>query len=194
VWIYGIRPELARDGVLLVSHGIWEFSDLVHGSIDTSRIEFGDETGTFWGWCGTGGVAVRDDDFHVVRWAWTVTAAMGFEYGVDFYQRRIARRTRGERSVNSDLALPQFAWCLGLAITMRYYYTSSYDFFRGEILCAMSFSWWIMSKHRAGTFSNHPEARVYTWREYCYQDGVVAAILLCIYRFQQYHSCARWGM
>ena len=61
---------------------------------------------------------------HVVRWAWTVTAAMGFEYGVDFYQRRIARRTRGERSVNSDLALPQFAWCLGLAITMRYYYTS----------------------------------------------------------------------
>jgi hypothetical protein len=122
------------------------------------------------------------------NWALSVTAAMAFEWVVDWYYRRF--KPRVDRVVSSELALPQFTWCVGMMITTYYYYTSSYQFFSGEILCAMSFSWWVMSKHRAGTFANHPEMRVYTWREYFVYDGLVAAALLCLFRFQQLHACA----
>jgi len=121
-------------------------------------------------------------------WAWSVTFAMGFEWIADVAHRKL--KPHAERAVVSDLSLAQLAWCVGLATTTTYYYTSSYNFFSGEILCAMSFSWWIMSKHRAGTFATRPDARVYTWREYCLQDGAAAAALLCVFRFQQ-NACSR---
>jgi hypothetical protein len=130
---------------------------------------------------------------HTENWAWSVTAAMVFEWVVDWYHRKFKSRD-SERVMHSDLALPQFTWCVGMLTTTFYYYTSSYQFFSGEILGAMSFSWWVMSKHRAGTFVNHPEMRVYTWREYCLVDGTLAAALLCVFRFQQFHTCAATGV
>ena len=129
----------------------------------------------------------------VVWWAWSALFAMIFEWVVD--SKFVARRARrGERVVTSDVVLPQLTYIIGFAITLKFYFTNSTDFFRGEILSANSFSWWCLSKHRAGTFAGSSQARTYTWRELFLVDGLYAALMMCVYRFNQYHGCGGvWG-
>jgi len=129
----------------------------------------------------------------VVWWAWSALFAMVFEWVAD--SKFVARRARrGERVVTSDVVLPQLTYAIGFAITLKFYYTNSSDFFRGEILSANSFSWWCLSKHRAGTFAGRSKARTYTWRELFLVDGLYAALMMCVYRFNQYRGCGgTWG-
>jgi hypothetical protein len=128
----------------------------------------------------------------VVWWAWSALGAMVLEWALDLKCVRSAAR-RSERVVTSDVALPQLTYALGFYITMKYYYTNSTEFFRGEALAATSFGWWCMSKHRAGTFAHHPAARAWTWREFVLIDGILAVALLCVYRYNEYHHCATFG-
>ena len=117
---------------------------------------------------------------------------MALEWALDSKCVRSATR-RSERVVTSDVALPQLTYALGFYITMKYYYTNSTEFFRGEALAATSFGWWCMSKHRAGTFAHQPAARAWTWREFVLIDGILAVALLSVYRYNEYHNCAAFG-
>ncbi len=128
----------------------------------------------------------------VVWWAWSALGAMALEWALDSKCVRSATR-RSERVVTSDVALPQLTYALGFYITMKYYYTNSTEFFRGEVLAATSFGWWCMSKHRAGTFAHQPAARAWTWREFVLIDGILAVALLSVYRYNEYHNCPAFG-
>jgi hypothetical protein len=128
----------------------------------------------------------------VVWWAWSALGAMALEWALD--SKRGARAAgRAERVVTSDVVAPQLTYAVGFYITMKYYYTNSTDFFRGEVLAATSFGWWCVSKHRAGTFAHHPAARAWTWREFVLIDGILAVALLSVYRYNEYHNCAAFG-
>lgn len=128
----------------------------------------------------------------VLAWAHLVAFAMVFEFVVDskFFA---ARFRRGERAVTSDVALPQLAFMIGLLITTKFYRDNGTNFYRGEILGAASYGWWVLSKHRAGTFAHQPNARVYTWREVFLVDGCLAVAMMCVFRFNEYHRCSSFG-
>ena len=130
----------------------------------------------------------------VLTWAWSASGAMAFELLVRAYDALKATPVT-ERVVHSTLVLPHVVWILGMLRAKKYYYdsTEQYQFFGAEVMCAMSFAWWTLSKHRAGTFPTQPDARLYTWREYCVVDGTVGVALLCAYRFTQFKVCAAWG-
>ena len=130
----------------------------------------------------------------VLAWASSVSGAMAFELLVRACDALTAKPV-SERVVHSALVLPHIVWVLGMLRAKKYYYNSTeqYEFFGAEIMCTMSFAWWSLSKHRAGTFPAQPDARVYTWREYCLVDGASGAALLCVYRFIQFKLCAAWG-
>jgi len=128
----------------------------------------------------------------VLAWANLAAFAMMFEFVVDskFFAERFRR---GERVVTSDVALPQLAFIIGYLITLKFYQDNGTNFFRGEIMGSGSYGWWVLSKHRAGTFAHQPNARVYTWREMFLVDGCFAVAMMCVFRFNEYHQCSSFG-
>ena len=125
-------------------------------------------------------------------WAHATAVAMLFELAVD--SRYVSRRFRGgATAVSSDQALAQITYLLGYFIMGKYYAIGGNDFYRGEVVGCASYGWWVVSKHRAGTFPNQTAARTYTWRELFVEDGFIGLLCLAAYRYNQYSHCDAFG-
>lgn len=129
----------------------------------------------------------------VLLWARSATLGVACEWVMDTAWFSAAFRRGRFAMTRRESVLAQLTWILGVATSNRYYRHDGVSFYKGEYMMAMGYAWWTLQKHRAGTYANQPAARTFTLRHLFFVDGLLAVIMLSIYRYLEYNVCATHG-
>lgn len=129
----------------------------------------------------------------VLLWARSATLGVACEWVMDTAWFSGAFRRGRFAMTRRDSVLAQLTWILGVATSNRYYRHDGTNFYKGEYMMAMGYAWWTLQKHRAGTYANQPAARSFTLRHLFFVDGLLAVMMLSVYRYLEYNVCATHG-
>mmetsp|Transcript_32812 Transcript_32812/g.80797 ORF Transcript_32812/g.80797 Transcript_32812/m.80797 type:complete len:304 (-) Transcript_32812:101-1012(-) len=109
----------------------------------------------------------------VLWWVYVTSFAMGIMFLRDF------------RKPNYTV-VPALCWAFGTYLCNHFYYESSLNFYTGEAVSIVSYIMWCSSIQRQ-------HGRKYTLFNVVVYDGIAAVIMLCAYRYYQYHVCKVTG-
>ena len=129
----------------------------------------------------------------VLLWATSATIGVACEWVMDTAWFSAAFRRGRAAMTRRESVLAQLTWILGVATSNRYYRHDGVSFYKGEYMMAMGYAWWTLQKHRAGTYANQPAARTFTLRHLFFVDGLLAVIMLSVYRYLEYNVCSTHG-
>lgn len=129
----------------------------------------------------------------VLLWARSATLGVACEWVMDTAWFAAAFRRGRFAMTRRESVLAQLTSILGVATSNRYYRHDGTSFYKGEFMMAIGYTWWTLQKHRAGTYANQPAARTFTLRHLFFVDGLLAVIMLSVYRYLEYNVCATHG-